>query len=102
MASRWKGDEHFVFTTSEGTAHLPENLRRRVLDPARKAAGLEPFGWHLLRHTAVSRWFRAGVDAKRVQILAGHHSPAFTLATYTHLLPSDLPDMAFLDAVVPT
>lgn len=56
-----------------------------------------PLGWHVLRQAAVSRWFRAGVDAKRVQILAGHHSPAFTLATYTHLLPSDLPDMGFLD-----
>jgi hypothetical protein len=22
----------------------------------------------------------------------GHHSPAFTLATYVHLLPDDLPD----------
>ena len=29
----------------------------------------------------------------------GHHSPAFTLATYVHLLPDDLPDGSFLDAV---
>jgi hypothetical protein len=29
----------------------------------------------------------------------GHHSPAFTLATYVHLLPDDLPDPAFLDAI---
>lgn len=27
----------------------------------------------------------------------GHHSPAFTLATYVHLLPEDLPDPVFLD-----
>jgi hypothetical protein len=29
----------------------------------------------------------------------GHHSPAFTLATYVHLLPDDLPAASFLDAV---
>jgi hypothetical protein len=29
----------------------------------------------------------------------GHHSPAFTLATYVHLLPDDLPDPEFLDAL---
>jgi hypothetical protein len=29
----------------------------------------------------------------------GHHPPAFTLATYVHLLPDDLPDASFLDAV---
>jgi len=34
-----------------------------------------------------------------VQIQLGHHSPAFTLATYVHLLPGDLPDPAFLDSL---
>jgi hypothetical protein len=29
----------------------------------------------------------------------GHHSPAFTLATYVHFLADDLPDAAFLDDV---
>ena len=32
----------------------------------------------------------------------GHHSPAFTLATYVHLLPEDLPDPAFLDRITGT
>lgn len=32
--------------------------------------------------------------------MAGHHSPAFTLATYVHLLPDDLPDPGFLDAIM--
>jgi hypothetical protein len=27
-----------------------------------------------------------------------HHSSAFTLAMYVHLLPDDLPDLSFLDA----
>jgi hypothetical protein len=29
----------------------------------------------------------------------GHHSPAFTLEAYVHLLPDDLPDPTFLDEV---
>jgi hypothetical protein len=36
--------------------------------------------------------FRRGLNAKQVQMWLGHHSPAFTLATYVHLLPDDLPD----------
>jgi len=34
-----------------------------------------------------------------VQVWLGHHSPAFTLATYVHLLADDLPDAdLFADA----
>jgi hypothetical protein len=29
----------------------------------------------------------------------GHHSPAFTLATYVHFLADDLPDVSFFDDV---
>ena len=41
--------------------------------------------------------FRNGLNAKQVQVWLGHHSPAFTLATYVHLLADDLPDPHFLD-----
>jgi hypothetical protein len=43
--------------------------------------------------------FRHGLNAKQAQMWLGHHSPAFTLATYVHLLPDDLPDPGFLDAL---
>jgi hypothetical protein len=46
--------------------------------------------------------FRHGLNAKQVQMWLGHHSPAFTLATYVHLLPDDLPDASFLDALTRT
>jgi hypothetical protein len=42
---------------------------------------------------------KGGWNAKQVQIQLGHHSPAFTLATYVHLLPGDLPDPGFLDTL---
>ena len=49
--------------------------------------------------TCATLLFRSGANAKRVQIWLGHHSPAFTLATYVHLLADDLPDPGFLDAI---
>ena len=37
------------------------------------------------------------LNAKQVQMWLGHHSPAFTLATYVHLFADDLPDVEILD-----
>lgn len=34
----------------------------------------------------------SGANVKQVQAWLGHHSPAFTLETYVHLLPQDLPE----------
>jgi hypothetical protein len=43
--------------------------------------------------------FRSGANAVAVQKQMGHHSPAFTLATYVHFLDNDLPNVDFLDGV---
>ena len=75
------------------------NIRNRVMRPAAKEAGVPWATPHTLRHTFASRCFRHGCNVKQVQALLGHHSPAFTLETYVHLLPEDLPDLAFLDGL---
>jgi hypothetical protein len=83
--------------------HLPDPAGRepRALDPAVKAAGLEDVTFHTLRHTAASAWFARGASLVQVQRLLGHHSPAFTLATYVHLLGGDdLPDSELLADLV--
>lgn len=67
---------------------------------AAKKAGVPWAGPHALRHTCATMLFRNGLNAKQVQLWLGHHSPAFTLATYVHLLPDDMPDVDFLDALV--
>jgi hypothetical protein len=54
-----------------------------------------------MRHTCASILFRRGFNAKQVQVWLGHHSPAFTLATYVHLLPDDLPEPDFFDSITP-
>jgi hypothetical protein len=35
----------------------------------------------------------------QVQKFLGHADPGFTLRTYVHLLPEDLPELPFLDAL---
>ena len=94
------GDGDLVWPTRNGTPHKRENLSRRVLKPAAERGGVPWAGFHTLRHTCATMLFRAGATPKQVQIVLGHHSPAFTLATYVHLLPDDLPDPSLLDAVV--
>lgn len=73
----------------------------RAVKAAGKAAGVPWAGCHTLRHTSATRLFKAGWNAKQVQLALGHHSPAFTLNVYVHLLADDLPspDALALDPV---
>jgi integrase len=86
----WPGGEHLVFPASNGAYLHVGNLRRRVLKPAREEAGLRWVGFHTFRHTCASMLFAQGRNAVQVQHWLGHHSAAFTLSTYVHLLDSDL------------
>jgi hypothetical protein len=86
-----------VFVTSSGDRIDGSNLMSRVLKPAGQRAGVPWVGFHTFRHTCATMLFRSGLNAKQVQMWLGHHSPAFTLATYVHLLPDDLPDASPLD-----
>ncbi len=84
-----------VFPSLEGTPLNTGNLLRRVVKPAGERADLGWVGLHTLRHTCASLLFRSGWNAKQVQMMLGHHSPAFTLSTYVHLIPDDLPEPVF-------
>jgi integrase len=61
-----------------------------LYQPAREAADLPWVGFHVFRHTCASILFAEGRNAVQVQRWLGHHSAAFTLATYVHLLDGDL------------
>jgi integrase len=101
-------DDGLVFTGPRGSRMDRSNLGRRVLKPAAVAAGLgewvegrsgrHPTSWvhlHTFRHTAATRLFRGGWNAVQVQRFLGHTDPGFTLRTYVHLLPEDLPEVPF-------
>ncbi len=85
-----------VFLGPEGRPLRSEFVLRSIVKPAAARAGVPWAGVHTLRHTCASILFRSGWNAKQVQVVLGHHSPAFTLATYVHLIPDDLPEPRFL------
>jgi integrase len=100
--------DELVFTADAGGRVDQSNLMSRVLKPAAVRAGVGEWirtpkgkraeswvGFHTFRHTCATMLFRRGWNAAQVQRFLGHHSPAFTLSTYVHLLPSDLPQPSF-------
>ena len=74
---------------------VSSNVASRVLKPAARRTDVGWASFHTLRHTCASTLFRHGVNIKQVQLWLGHHSAAFTLDTYVHLLPDDLPESPF-------
>lgn len=90
-------EEDLVFATATGAALSPGNLRRRVLKPVAAQADVPWVRFHAFRHTCASMLFAEGRNAVQVQRWLGHHSAAFTLATYIHLLDGDVGEPLSLD-----
>ncbi|MEP6978909.1 MAG: tyrosine-type recombinase/integrase [Thermoleophilia bacterium] len=100
-ASAFAGDGDPVFATPTGKPLDYGNLYHRVMKPACRTAGVPWAAFHTLRHTCATTLFRSGWNPKQVQKALGHHSAAFTMDTYVHLLPDDQPEppeLRFLDA----
>lgn len=64
-----------------------DSFRNHEWTPILRRAGLRYRKPNTLRHTFASLLIEAGEPLKYVQEQLGHHSPAFTLAVYGHLLP---------------
>jgi integrase len=92
-------DDALVFAGKSGDS-IEASTAFRAVKAAATKAGVSWAGPHSLRHTCATMLFRNGLNAKQVQLWLGHHSPAFTLSTYVHLLPDDTPEVDFLDALV--
>jgi integrase len=88
--TEWPRDEDLVFPTLAGSAHNYGNLRHRALVTTAQEAGVPWVTFHTFRHTTASMLFDQGRNAKQVQRWLGHHSAAFTLETYIHLLSDEL------------
>ena len=83
-------EDAFVFPGREGAPSDQGSLRRRVLVPSATRAGLTGVGFHTLRHTCASMLIESGLSPLRLHRWMGHHSSAFTLETYGHLIDGDL------------
>ncbi|HET8601360.1 MAG TPA: site-specific integrase [Segeticoccus sp.] len=89
-----KGPEEYLFTAPQGGPLRLMNFRRRVFDPAVRAAGLDGLTPHELRHTAASLAVSAGANVKDVQRMLGHSSAAMTLDVYAGLFEDGLDAVA--------
>ena len=72
-----------VFTTSKGTPHSPENLRRSLATLTTKL-GYGNWHPHELRHTAASLMSQAGVPIETIADQLGHDGTRMTLLVYRH------------------
>ena len=110
------GPDDLLFASAKGARIDPSNVMSRVLKPAAVAAGLGEWaktkngpraeswvGFHTFRHSRATALFRGvwseeleryegGWNAVQVCRFLGHADPGFTLRTYVHLLPEDLPE----------
>jgi integrase len=94
------GEDELVFRAPRGGRIIPSNLMREVLKKAGRESGVgEWVGFHTFRHTCATMLFRGGWNAVQVQKFLGHSDPGFTLRRYVHLLPEDLPEPLFLEAL---
>lgn len=75
-----------VFGSAAAIPFSTSSVHRRARE-AWIAAGLEPVGLHLARHTCVSFMAAAGVPVTDAQTFAGHSDPRTTQGIYTHTLP---------------
>ena len=95
---RAPGPSDRLFLTPRGKPwSVATNNVRRILNRMLKAAGIpqrndrnEKVDIHALRHTAITRFGRAGVPLAQVQKIAGHSDPKLTARIYTHLDLEDL------------
>ncbi len=88
------GADGIVFPAPDGGYLRIENFRRRVWNPATRAAGVAPLRLHDLRHTCASLAIAAGADVKVLQRMLGHASATLTLDRYGHLFPGQAMSVA--------
>lgn len=80
-----------ILTTPRRNAINRATFDGKSWRPAIMRAGIEPTratGTHALRHFYASALLDAGESIKALAEYLGHADPAFTLRTYTHLMPS--------------
>jgi integrase len=97
---RHAADDELVWISHTGLRIDQSNVMSRVLKPAARKAGIGDWpGFHAFRHTCATRLFLSGWNAVQVCQFLGHSDPGFTLRTYVHLLPDDLPEPSFGEGV---
>jgi integrase len=79
----------WVFPAPTKSGHIDANSYRDQHAKALKASKLAGFVIYSLRHTCLTPWASAGMDAPALQYLAGHKSLATTMK-YIHMAQTDV------------
>lgn len=91
---RWD-DSGLVFANETGSHVHPDNVSHDFTRAVRALGDkVTEISIHGLRHTHATHLLAAGVNPKIVADRLGHHSVAFTLDTYTHVLPGQQAEAA--------
>jgi integrase len=89
LAELPESPDQLVFASSVGTPVDPDTMRRDFLKALMEEIGVTGAGFHILRHTFASMQLARGVNMLQLSKVLGHHSPAFTLSVYCHLLEGE-------------
>lgn len=81
--------KEWVFAAPEGGYLRYDNFRTRVWSPATEGAGVDPFDFHELRHTAAAFMISEGANALQVKRRMGHEDVRTTFNIYGHLFDDD-------------
>ena len=93
--------DDLVFSNAEGEA-LDPSVLSHTFQRIVKKAGLENVRFHDLRHTFASLMLSHHAAPKVISEILGHASVAFTMDTYSHIIPGMKEEaMALLDEVLP-
>lgn len=96
ILTQWRHDQATRFgganperglIVGEGGEVLNPQTLSQGFDRAVAKSGLPRLSLHGLRHTHATLLLKAGVPLKVVSERLGHSTPAFTMATYQHVLP---------------
>jgi integrase len=91
------GSEGLVFPALEGGPMRRSNFRRRVWEPATRAAGVPGLRFHDMRHTAATLAAASGTSLKALMARIGHASAAAALR-YQHVIDGqDAEIVAYLE-----
>lgn len=82
-----EGREIFFPFTSATAWYMLKNIRD---DLAKSNIDISDVNLHTLRHTALTRLARGGMDLRRLQLWAGHSDPKITAERYIHTRADDL------------
>lgn len=80
-------EEHGLAFSRENGSPIPPDSFTKRFRALTLEAGLPPIRLHDLRHTHATLLLQAGVNPKVVSERLGHHSTAFTLDVYSHVIP---------------